>query len=731
MNPTTDRRRRSSRGRRALLQIAAGFGALLLLEGALRLAGWAPPSDLADPYVGFTSTSPLFVPDDSGERLVTAPGRSNHFNAQSFPRVKPSGTTRIFCLGGSTTYGRPYTDSTSFPGWLRALLPAAAPGRAFEVINAGGISYASYRVAVVMEELTAYDPDLFVVYTGHNEFLEARTYGDLLDAPSPLISLGAMASRTAIFHALRSLAGTVPGAGEDQSGDEEPQGDGRTLLPQEVATLLDGSVGPEAYHRDDAARTGVLAHLADSLERMLDMAEDADADLVLVTPASELLDCRPFKSEHGRDLSDETVAELEDRLAAVVADGASDLDALREIVAADPRHAQTRYLLGEALLASGDEVGAREALVAARDEDVVPLRAGSDVQAVLHTVAADRGVPLLDWVARVDELARQATGVALPGDELFLDHVHMTPAAYRELALRLLDLFDDQGWIEQDEGFDDDAVAAIAARVEAGLDTEAHVRALARLAQVLDWAGKRQEAAALNDKALSMSGGGDAMSLWLQGSHRQEEGDLEGAEQSYRAALGVDPDYLEARYNLGQLLLTLDRLDEAGEQLAAALALDARHAPSHFAQGIVLNRTGNASGARNAWRRALKLDPTFADAHNQLGVSYLLEGDVERAEGALRNAVLADPSSARSHHNLGILLSETGRVEQARDAFQQAVALEPGRASSRHKLGMALIILEQFPEGVAELERAAQLAPDDARIRRDLEQGRIRAGFGG
>jgi tetratricopeptide (TPR) repeat protein len=731
MNPTTDRRRRTSRGRRALLQIAAGLGALLLLEGVLRLAGWAPPSDLADPYVGFTSTSPLFVLDDSGERLVTAPGRSNHFNAQSFPRVKPAGTTRIFCLGGSTTYGRPYTDSTSFPGWLRELLPMAAPGRSFEVINAGGISYASYRVAVVMEELAAYEPDLFVVYTGHNEFLEARTYGDLLDAPSPLISLGGLASRTAVFHALRTLAGTAPGPDEAQDGATDPEGDGRTLLPQEVATLLDGSVGPEAYHRDDTARTDVLAHLADSLDRMVDMAEDVDAGLVLVTPASELLDCRPFKSEHGQDLSAETVTELEDRLAAVVAGGASDLDALREIVAADPRHAQARYLLGEALLASGDEAGARESLVAARDEDVVPLRAGSDVLAVVHAAATDRGVPLLDWVARVDELARLATGTAIPGDEQFLDHVHMTPAAYRDLALQLIDVFDAQGWIEKDDGFDDDAVAAIAARVEASLDTEAHVRALARLAQVLDWAGKRQEAAALNDKALSLSGGGDAMSLWLQGNHRQEEGDLIGAEQSYRAALGVDPDYLEARYNLGQLLLSLDRLDEAAAQLAAALVLDPRHAPSHFAQGIVLSRSGNTSGARNAWRRVVKLDPAFADAHNQLGVSYLLEGDVERAEGALRNAVLADPTSARSHHNLGILLSETGRVEQARDSFQQAVALDPDRASSRHKLGMALIILGQSAEGVAELERAVQLAPDDQRIRRDLEQGRIRAGFGG
>ena len=83
-------------------------------------------------------------------------------------------------MGGSTTYGRPYFDNVSFCGWLRAYLQAADPTRNWEVINAGGVSYASYRVAILMEELVEYDPDLFIVYSGHNEFLERRTYPQII-----------------------------------------------------------------------------------------------------------------------------------------------------------------------------------------------------------------------------------------------------------------------------------------------------------------------------------------------------------------------------------------------------------------------------------------------------------------------------------------------------------------------------------------------------------------------
>jgi hypothetical protein len=46
-------------------------------------------------------------------------------------------------MGGSTVYGRPYDDTTSFPGWLRELLPVADLTSNWEVINTGGESYAN------------------------------------------------------------------------------------------------------------------------------------------------------------------------------------------------------------------------------------------------------------------------------------------------------------------------------------------------------------------------------------------------------------------------------------------------------------------------------------------------------------------------------------------------------------------------------------------------------------
>lgn len=167
----------------SLIIIVVFFGGLELV---LALAGVKPILLTEDPLVGFSSNVPLFVEQrQSSGRMVyrTASNKLIRFNDQVFPKDKGKNTYRIFTVGGSTTQGRPFDHKVSFGGWLQAFLDAAEPGTNWGVINAGGASYASYRVAKLMQELVRYQPDLFIVYSGHNEFLEERSYGKFADLP--------------------------------------------------------------------------------------------------------------------------------------------------------------------------------------------------------------------------------------------------------------------------------------------------------------------------------------------------------------------------------------------------------------------------------------------------------------------------------------------------------------------------------------------------------------------
>ena len=137
----------------------ASFSTLLFfiaLELTLMAFGVTTIASTRDPSAGFSNQIPLLASStnaDGNQVLTTAANKESWFNIQSFPKDKPTGTKRVFCVGGSTTFGRPFSDSASYVRWVRDLLPEIQPDTRWEVINAGGVSYASYRVAAVMREL--------------------------------------------------------------------------------------------------------------------------------------------------------------------------------------------------------------------------------------------------------------------------------------------------------------------------------------------------------------------------------------------------------------------------------------------------------------------------------------------------------------------------------------------------------------------------------------------------
>jgi len=93
--------------------------------------------------------------------------------------VKPKGTVRILCLGGSTTFGAEVDDAEAFPARLEAALARGFRGR-FEVWNAGVIAYQLWQESAFAQELIArYDPDILIfqhLNVGRRPFLRRQDY---------------------------------------------------------------------------------------------------------------------------------------------------------------------------------------------------------------------------------------------------------------------------------------------------------------------------------------------------------------------------------------------------------------------------------------------------------------------------------------------------------------------------------------------------------------------------
>jgi tetratricopeptide (TPR) repeat protein len=580
-----------------------------LLEAGLALFGVRPRLRQEDPFVGFVSSIPLFVEGrdaDGRPLMVTADNKRGIFNVQQFPRDKPPGTYRIFCLGGSTTYGRPYSDATSFSSWLRELLPVADPGRRWEVINAGGISYASYRVARLTDELLEYDPDLFVVYTGHNEFLEERTYGDLRDMPGPLKAAVGLLARTRTWAALSALLNRFRPRPAAES-------EGRSLLPNEVQAKLDHSAGLDLYERDDPLRDGIIAHYRFSLNRMAEVIRAAGADIVFITPASNLKDFSPFKSQHSDGLEESQRARSEALLAEVrtrmrASEWEEALELSDEALEIDPRFADLHYRRGEALLALGRVEDAEASLRRARDEDVCPLRALSSMQAVVAEVAKKNDAPLVDFAGLVEELTRMKVGHPIAGAGFFLDHVHPTIEGHRRLAVAVVEALIELGAVQPQADWGEPVIAEVAARVEGTIDPKVHAAALANLALTLAWAGKQEDSWQLAFRALE-SGSEDPTVLMMAGRHYAVEGKKAEALEFFQRALKAEPGSPVIHSQIGFMRAGWRELEAAAAHFFLASLLWRDNDVYHQQLGFMMAERGRPDIALTSLLEAHRINP--------------------------------------------------------------------------------------------------------------------------
>jgi lysophospholipase L1-like esterase len=421
------------------IAVLLGISVFPLAELACVLLSWGQPSAYDDPYVGFSAIHPLFVLNADGTRYFIPPSRRRFFAPESFPARKPPGTFRIFCLGGSTVQGHPYSKETSFTTFLQLGLAEAQPTRSWEVINCGGVSYASYRLVPILQECLNYEPDLFVICTGHNEFLEDRTYGH--------VKRGWLTGRAwltdwrvvvLLREGYRRMARFAAASAPDQ----------RPILAADADPLLDYHRGLRAYHHDPEWKAGVVEHFEANLRRMVALARGRGVPLVFIREASNLSDCPPFKSEHRPGLSPAELAAWETHFSR-----AQDLyrtnlpQAIAELEAAarlDDQYAATFYELGQCLVSQRQYAAAREAFVRARDVDVCPLRMISPLEERMERVSRDTRTPLVDAHALLE--ARTATGIL--GGDLLCDHVHPSFEGHQHLADALIELMIAQRWVQ-------------------------------------------------------------------------------------------------------------------------------------------------------------------------------------------------------------------------------------------------------------------------------------------
>lgn len=191
-------------------------------------------------------------------------------------KIPPKGDElRVLLFGGSNTRGFPHHYLAQV---LNRKAEYANPG--FEVINLGRQGYGSKRVAILFAQALQLEPDVVVIYSGHNEFIEYSFQLELEEEWSGAEStLAGLAEHLRTYNVLVSAFETPP---------EEREVDAQDVAPERWQWEYERFAG---YTYDQT-----LEHLEgyrENLEFMCRTAAEHGVDVLLCTVVGNMLDA-PF-----------------------------------------------------------------------------------------------------------------------------------------------------------------------------------------------------------------------------------------------------------------------------------------------------------------------------------------------------------------------------------------------------------------------------------------------------
>lgn len=364
---------------------------------------------------------------------------------------------------------------------------------------------------------------------------------------------------------------------------------------------------------------------------------------------------------------------------------------------ADTQRAEARFLLGRALLESGDATGAD-----------IELRRAQELGHPLAQVAAP--------------LARAWTALRKPRQvtDTFASTTLDDAAATAELQTLVAGAYRMQGKLPEAEQA---TAAALAA-------SPAHVPARLMQATLKAMRGQGDEAARITDDVLR-SAPSNVQAHVLKGHLLAAAGQVPAAEAAFRAALRAQPDAVSAHAALVDLLLA--RNDQAAATAQWRVMNDAlpRNPQTRLYEGRLALLAGDARKARELAEPLLRSHRDDVEVLKMAGAAELQLGATARAEAHLARASTLAPWALAPRLLLAQAYLQSGHYAKATELTTPVLALPAPPVEAVLLAAQTALLSGQPKQAQALYTRAAKMQPDDHDLAAQAALVRMRHDAGG
>jgi tetratricopeptide (TPR) repeat protein len=709
---------------------------LAIVETGLRMAGYGyDPALFKKITIG---NDEYYVNNETFSLRFFPPQLARSLGPIRMPVKKAAGTYRIFILGESAAMGDP-EPAYGAGRYLEALLSARYPQTHFEIVNLGITAINSHVILPIARDCAKAEGDLWIIYMGNNEMVGpfgAATVFGAKTPPLPLIRFNLAIQKTRLGQLLANLGRKLKGGNADA-----PSWGGMEMFVGNQLPV------------DDPRKEIVYQNFSRNLHDIVKAGLNSGAKILLNTVAVNLKDCAPFASLVKSNLPPADRAQSDQFFAdGVQAEEQGDfVKAAHQFESAarfDPTDAELQFRWGESLLQLTNFTAARDHLQSACDDDALPFRTDSRLNALIAATGRQLANDNLVLFDAAGPLATSSPSRIL-GDEAFYEHVHFNfDGNYqlgREWAAQVAAMLPAEiaraaatnGWASQ-----------TACELRLGLSDwnrvfiyQEMIDRLEKppLSSQLNNAARVQKLKSQVDALHSRMNGADAVqsdadfkaalqhapddyllrgnyAVFLQSSagnlpqatvewrriHEMLPQDyladfevgrmleLQGqpaeAEPSFRHAVELRPMLTEGWIGLGNVLAYQRKFNDALASYATALKQRPQDAQTIFHSGKVLAQLNRHAEAVEKYRAAIRLNPADWEPHFELGGELDSAGQLDGAREEFGEAARLNPNSARTHFNYGVLLAKQNRFDDAQREFEETIRLEPSYAKAQEYL---------------------------------------------
>ncbi|HLP16569.1 MAG TPA: tetratricopeptide repeat protein [Bacteroidota bacterium] len=576
-----------------------------------------------------------------------------------FTIVKKPGTYRIFCLGASTTVGYPYWYNAAFSSFLRERLRVQFPKKDFEIINLGITATNSYSVADIARDVVNYEPDLLIVYDGHNEY-----YGALGVASTE--SVGSMrwisllylrVNHVKTFTLFRSAIGAVTSLFTSPAPQES-----RGTMMERLARGNYIPYGSEQYN--DGVRI-----FERNLDDLISICADRGVPLILSSQVSNLRAQFPFVS--GRDPVDQggrNFRALYDEGRRLLASGQADsaVTIFNELLRMDSLRADIHFSLGQCYERLHRPSDASTEFIRARDDDQLRFRASTDINAAIRAHAAGGKNIFVD----IEQAFKENSPDSLIGNNLIIEHLHPNAWGYFLMARAYAQSMRQNHLFASDDEWNAAPVVDEEKLWQDRPMTEFDERLARRKTQILTSGWPFTQATAAIPSTLSAA---DTLGTivenvtrgkwdWKVGHQQaallfEQRGEKENAAKEYEVIINQIPHDVQPYLSLAHVYLELHRMDRMKEVLLASLGVEKTILAYRALGDIALNENHpeQAVGYYESMSQFDQSTPERLQNGMLLAIAYQRSGHSDKAKSHLQLLLQLKPDYAPAQKMLSTL----------------------------------------------------------------------------